>query len=358
LFYNFGWTALGKHMAGEQIADGAPVIEDWVRSFVEDLGVVRSAATVRAYVSDVRRWVSFCQDREVHPFRVGPRVAIAFIRFERERNYRPDRTVGPRTVVRRLSAIRRWYSYLALQPEETGVQRNPIPAGSAIRTGAGVIYGRPALLRYDKSHPQTLSATEIERFVRHLTATRYRDRAIVWLLTDGGLRINEALQLHLGDINWSKRILAVRATKNKRERRVPVTEEAMVPLSNYVRLERPNTLTHDFIFVNLGRRGFGKQFRYRSWVAICDQARRAAGTPRVHAHAFRHTFATNMAEGGMPLDALQRVLGHRHIDTVMIYNEVRQGRVYREYQEAMAIQNAARRLRGQVEGGHVPFAAG
>jgi integrase len=121
----------------------------------------------------------------------------------------------------------------------------------------------------------------------------------------------------------------------------------MVPLSNYVRLERP-VVTHDFIFVNLGRRGFGQPFRYRSWVAICDQARRAAGTPRVHAHAFRHTFATNMAEGGMPLDALQRVLGHRHMDTVMIYNEVRQGRVYREYQEAMAVQNAARRLRGQA----------
>jgi integrase/recombinase XerD len=165
-------------------------------------------------------------------------------------------------------------------------------------------------------------------------------------LKDGGLRINEALQLRLGDINWSKRILAVRPTKNKRERLVPVTEEAMVPLSNYVRLERPNTHWHDFIFVNLGRRGFGQPFHYRSWVAICDQARRAAGTPRVHAHAFRHTFATNMAEGGMPLDALQRVLGHRHMDTVMIYNEVRQGRVYREYQEAMAVQNAARRLAG------------
>jgi integrase/recombinase XerD len=177
-------------------------------------------------------------------------------------------------------------------------------------------------------------------------------------LKDGGLRINEALRLRLGDINWSKRILAVRATKNKRERLVPVTEEGIVPLSNYVRLERPRTLAHDFIFVNVGRRGFGQPFCYRSWAAICDQARRAAGTPRVHAHAFRHTFATNMAEGGMPLDALQRVLGHRHIDTVMIYNEVRQGRVYREYQEAMAIQNAARRLRGQVEGGHVPFAAG
>ena len=213
------------------------------------------------------------------------------------------------------------------------------------------------MLRYDQSLPQALSAIEVERFVQHLTATRYRDRAIVWLLKDGGLRINEALKLRLGDINWSKRILAVRAAKSKRERLVPVTEEAMVPLSNYVRLERPNTLAHDFIFVNLGRRGFGQPFSYRSWVAICDQARRAAGTPRVHAHAFRHTFATNMAEGGMPLDALQRALGHRHMDTVMIYNEVRQGRVYREYQEAMAVQNAARRLGDRADRGHVWFAA-
>lgn len=115
--------------------------------------------------------------------------------------------------------------------------------------------------------------------------------------------------------------------------------------SNYVRLERPTPLPHDVVFVNLGRRGYGQPFRYRSWVAICEQARRAAQVPRVHAHAFRHTFATNMAEGGMPLDALQRVLGHRHLDTVMTYNQVRDGRVYREYQEAMAVQEAARRLR-------------
>jgi site-specific recombinase XerD len=54
-----------------------------------------------------------------------------------------------------------------------------------------------------------------------------------------------------------------------------------------------------------------------------------------------------MAESGMPLDALQRVLGHSNMDTVMIYNQVRDGRLYREYQEAMAVQEAARRLREQ-----------
>ncbi len=60
----------------------------------------------------------------------------------------------------------------------------------------------------------------------------------------------------------------------------------------------------------------------------------------MHAHAFRHTLATNLAEAGMPLDALQRLLGHRRLETVMLYNRVRDGRVYREYQEAMAARAA------------------
>jgi len=46
--------------------------------------------------------------------------------------------------------------------------------------------------------------------------------------------------------------------------------------------------------------------------------------------------ATNMAEAGLPLDALQRLLGHRHLESVLVYNRVRDGRLYREYQETMA----------------------
>jgi integrase len=238
--------------------------------------------------------------------------------------------------VRRLSAVRQWYGYLALDPEQTGVRRIPVPGGSALRTGAGIVAGAPALLRYDDPLPQVLSAEEIDRFIGCLTATRQRDRAIVWLLKDGGVRIHELLALRLGDVQWGKRTLTVRATKTRSTRLVPVTEEAILALSEYVRLERPTTLVHDSVFVNLGRRGFGQPFRYRSWVAICERARVAAGTPRVHAHAFRHTFATNMAEAGMPLDALQRLLGHRHLESVLVYNRVRDGRLYREYQETMA----------------------
>lgn len=320
---------------------GADVAQ-WVERFLDDLSVVRSANTVRGYRADVQRWIGFCQAMSVHPFDVRPRLAIEFIRQESERTYGKDRPVSVRSIVRRLSAIRQWYAYLALEPESTGIQRNPLPAGSAARTGAGIIAGKPALLRYDRPLPDTLSVEEMDRFLAHLTATHYRDRAIAWLLKDGGLRIGEVLGLRLDNINWSKRLLTVRATKNRTNRIVPVSQDAVAILAEYVRLERPKTLPHDLVFVNLGRRGFGQPFTYRSWVAVCAKARTAAETPRVHAHAFRHTYATTMAESGMPLDTLRRILGHRHLDTVAIYNHVRDGRLQREYQEAMAA-GAARR---------------
>jgi len=248
------------------------------RRFLRDLAVVRSANTVRAYRGDLAHWIAFCAGAGVAPFAAHPRTAIEFIRSERERACGEAKTVSPRTIVRRLSAVRQWYDYLALEPEGTGVRRNPIPAGNALRTGAGAIAGKPALLRYDRPLPETLSAEEMDRFIACLTATCYRDRAIVWLLKDGGLRIGEVLGLRLGDINWSKRLLTVRASKTRTERVVPVSQDAITILADYVRLERPKVLTHDRVFVNLGRRGYGQPFTYRSWAAICEQARRAADT--------------------------------------------------------------------------------
>jgi integrase/recombinase XerC len=316
----------------------------WAKRFLDDLSVVRSANTVRAYGADVQRWIAFCRSAGVDPLLARPRTAVDFIKAESQRITRKGGAVGARTLARRLSAVRQWYEYLALEPELTGIRRNPIPGGSAMRTATGVVLKKAALLRYDRALPKVLAAEDVDLFITHSTATRHRDRAIVWLLKDGGMRIHEVLDLRVSDINWSKRTLIVRSSKSRSERLVPVSADAITALSDYVRLERPRSLPHDYVFVNLGRRSFGQPFQYRSWVAICDQARQAAATPTVHAHAFRHTFATNMAEGGMPLDVLQRILGHRNLETVMVYNRVRDGRLYREYQEAMAIQTAAKRI--------------
>jgi site-specific recombinase XerD len=281
----------------------------WVRRFLEDLAVVRSAHTVRAYAGDLARWLAFCAATGMDAFAASPRCAIDFVRAERQRAVRGGGTVSARSIVRRLSAVRQWYAYLALEPAATGIVRNPIPAGSAMRTGAGAIAQQPALLRYDQPLPQTLSGHELAQFLACLTATRYRDRALAWLLKDGGMRIGELLALQCTDVNWSTRMLTIRATKTRSARLVPVSAEALALLATYVRDERPKAESHEYVFVNLGRRGFGQPFRYRSWVAICERARQAAGTPRVHAHAFRHTFATELLRKGVPLTAVGALLG-------------------------------------------------
>src|SRR4030088_2765603 len=93
----------------------------WIHRFLDDLAVVRSDNTVRAYAFDLRRWAHFCLTMGIDPFLARPRTAIEFIRVESARSYRVDKTVSARTLVRRLTAIRQWYAYLALELEETGV---------------------------------------------------------------------------------------------------------------------------------------------------------------------------------------------------------------------------------------------
>lgn len=313
-----------------------PAASYWFDRFINDLSVVRPANTVRAYRQDLARWLAFCEAASLDALTARPTDIIRFVRAERERPIHDDQTVGARTLVRRLSALRQWYEFLMLEPELTGVRRNPVPGGSSLRAAAGIVAGQPALLRYDRPRPQTLSPNEIDRFISHLTATTHRDRAIVWLLKDGAVRISEALALRMPDIHWAGKRITVHATKSRNSRVVPLSDEALTALSNYLRHERPKSLAHDHVFVCLGRRNFGQPFRYRAWVYICEQARQRADAPRVHAHAFRHTCATNLAEAGMPMDALQRQLGHRHIETTLIYNEVRDSRLQREYHQAMA----------------------
>jgi integrase/recombinase XerD len=331
-------------------AEEAERADDWMGRYLADLAVVRSANTVRAYRQDLARWLAFCRALPVDPFQIRPQTVIAFVRVERARATRSGRTVGARTLARRLAAIRGWYDYLALEPELTGIRRNPVPGGVALQTAAGIAGGEPALLRYDRTLPRLLPPEAVDRFIDQLTT--HRDRALVWLLKDGAVRIGEALALRVGDIAWGGRRVTVRASKTRRERVVQLSGDALVALGNYLRLERPPDLDHDHVFVCLGRRSHGRPFTYRAWVYICERARRRAGTPEVHAHPFRHTRATDLAEAGMPLDALQRQLGHADIRTTMAYTHIRPARLRRDYDRAAAaIETDRLRERQQREEG-------
>lgn len=308
---------------------------DWVDQYLTDLATFRRLHTVRSYAFDLARWLNFCAKQDVDPLHILARQVLRFIEAERQGATR----VSDRTISRRLSAMRQWYGYLMLHGEETGVTKMPIPSRNALGTSLAVQQRQPVFLRYDRALPQVLSADEVARFVKQLTTTRYRDQAIVYLMWHSGLRISEVLALRLEDIDWGNSVILVRAGKSRTPRRIPISEETEKLLSNYVRLERPKALTHDQVFLCIGRCHHGQPMTYRAWVYICEKARQAAHLPRVHAHAFRHTCATNLAEGGMPLDTVQRQLGHAHLETTMLYNDIRSRRLVREYRRVMGGAN-------------------
>jgi len=188
----------------------------WADRYLEDLAVCRRPNTVRAYAFDLARWLNHCVEHRLEPLQLSPRDVLHFIEAERS----DGRKVNERTISRRLSAIRQWYGYLALHPEQTGVTRNPITATGVLGTALGARRKQPSPLRYDRPLPQVLSSEEITHFLEHLTVTTYRDRAIVYLMWHAGLRISEALALQLGDIDWGSRLIVVRAGKSRRERRI------------------------------------------------------------------------------------------------------------------------------------------
>lgn len=320
---------------------------EWADHYLADIATSRSQNTIRAYAFDLAAWLAYCRAQDLDPLKARPRDVLAFIEDQLSGDEaetagtdsdgpgRVASTLSRRTLSRRLSGVRGWYQYLMLRPEETGVTRNPVPMGSAFRTAAGVKAQRPALLREDRPLPAILTTEEVARFLAHLTATQFRDRALVYLMWSAGLRISDALALRVGDIDWAQAMITVRSPKSRRVRRIPVGRDAMTMLSNYVRLERPKTLDHDVVFVCLGRRHHGGPMSYKAWTYVCDQARRRAGLGQIHAHLFRHTAATELAEGGMSLEALMKQLGHAHLDTVMVYTQVRNSRLAREFRQAI-----------------------
>ena len=154
------------------------------------------------------------------------------------------------------------------------------------------------------------------------TPSGVRDRAIILLLATTGLRNKELRDLELGDIRWRAGELVLRHTKGRRDRVVPLLEEASAALAEYVLHARPQT-TDRRIFLSLV-----PPIRALSTSSTVSRIVRSrlqrAGLPiqRGGAHLLRHCLATRLVEQRRPIKEVADLLGHRNIDTTSIYVKV------------------------------------
>lgn len=180
-----------------------------------------------------------------------------------------------------------------------------------------------------KSLPKTLSEKDVDAILAAAdtnTALGLRDRAMLEILYASGLRVSELVSLTPGQINLRQGVIRIMG-KGSKERMVPLGEEAISWLENYLNNGRADILKgtmSDALFPS-NRRSF--MTRQTFWHIIKRYARQAGIDKPLSPHTLRHAFATHLLNHGADLRVVQLLLGHSDLSTTQIYTHVAKARL-------------------------------
>jgi integrase/recombinase XerD len=193
------------------------------------------------------------------------------------------------------------------------------------------VKARPALPRLPRRILDVLDREEIARLVA--AAPSERDRLILGILGDCGLRNSELCTLEVSDVMRRDRQAFLRVHgKGSRDRLVPLAPALLRGLERYERHSRPADTRSDRLFVSL-RRGPSGDYEQltRSGVLqlVRSAAKRAGITKPVHAHLLRHSFVTNALRGGMNPMVVAQIAGHSSLRMIeQVYSHLTAGDSY------------------------------
>ena len=158
----------------------------------------------------------------------------------------------------------------------------------------------------------------------------FRDLAMIDLLYSTGIRVGELVGLNISDINFEERECVVYG-KGDKERRVYFDAKAKLHLQNYIESRVDNnpalfvTLDAPYDIIKIS----GVEIR------ILELGRKL-DIEKIHPHKFRRTMATRAIDKGMPIEQVQKILGHSQIDTTMKYAIVNQNNVKTSHRRYIA----------------------
>jgi integrase/recombinase XerD len=177
--------------------------------------------------------------------------------------------------------------------------------------------------------PKTLSENQVEQLLgapNTQTILGLRDRAMLEVLYATGLRVSELVNLKLLEVNLQAGVVRIIGKGNK-ERLVPLGEQAIDYLQQYLTRARPELLANkssDAMFVTA--RG-GAMTRQTFWYMIKRHAKVAGIQTSLSPHTLRHAFATHLINHGADLRSVQMLLGHADLSTTQIYTHVARERL-------------------------------
>jgi integrase/recombinase XerC len=276
-------------------------LADGVSRFLASLRNERrlSPHTSSSYGRDLAALLSYC---EAHGVEAWGALDTQHVRSFAAQCHR--RGLAPRSIQRRLSAVRSLCRYLIREGE---LRHDPAAGVQAPKIG--------------KRLPTTLDADTMARLLAFRSDDRLgvRDLAIMELFYSSGLRLSELLGLDLADLDLRDRTVRVLG-KGRKTRIVPVGRQALEALGRWMR-ERAAiaALGEVAVFVGINGRRLGPRIVQRR---IARWARLQGLPEHVHPHLFRHSFASHLLESSGDLRAVQELLGHANIGTTQIYTHL------------------------------------
>jgi len=160
---------------------------------------------------------------------------------------------------------------------------------------------------------ERLTAEETEAFIEKAYEQDGRRGLMLRTLMETALRVSEFVDLQVADISFAERIITIQSGKGDRRREVPITQS----LARELRIHIGDRNTGPLF---ASPRGGG--YSTRRIQQIVKEAAQSAGIDkRVSPHLLRHTMATRLVNGGMPMEHVRKILGHESMDTTKIYAE-------------------------------------
>ena len=295
-------------------------MQDPLGEFLSFLSAEKGASsnTVAAYRNDLQQLAAYIKPKDGSNGwdKVDRMLIQDFILDLKNRKY------AETTVARKVAAIRSFFAFLE---SEGMISDNPTEGLASPRVG--------------KMLPKAISPNEVDELLeqpcKRSTPEARRDRAMLELLYATGMRVTELVSLDLGNLNLDSENAYVRCFgKGAKERVIPIHEQATEAIQEYLEEARPllvRNKNEKALFVN--RRG-ERLTRQGFWLILKGYARAANLREDVTPHTLRHSFATHMLRGGMPLRHVQEMLGHANISTTQVYTHLTTEHVREVYEKA------------------------
>ncbi len=214
---------------------------------------------------------------------------------------------------RLISAVRGFYKFLMFDGHVTAN-----PAEDLVSPQKGVYL------------PRFLNQTEIEQLLATpdtSTETGLRDRALLELMYACGLRVSEAANVRIPDIDLDAGILTTTG-KGSKTRRIPVGSSAVEWVKSYQALrQKKENIEIDRLFVTSAGRPIDRQYIHK---LIAEYAAKC-GLEGVSPHTLRHSFATHLVQNNADIRSVQQMLGHADISTTQIYTHITSAQLKRNY---------------------------